>query len=72
MSWPIDPSLLHAGQVVVDLVYHPSETPWMAAARPRGATVANGLGMLVHQAALQLAAWTGLEPPVEAMWGAVA
>ncbi len=67
-AWPIDPTLLSAGQRVVDLVYHPSETPWMAAARARGAIVDNGLGMLVHQAALQLAAWTGLEPPVEAMW----
>jgi shikimate dehydrogenase len=69
--WPIDPSLLHAGQTVVDLIYHPPETPWMAAARSRGATVDNGLGMLVHQAACQLSAWTGLEPPVEAMWAAV-
>jgi len=70
-SWPIDPSLLHAGQHVVDLIYHPSETPWMAAARSKGATVDNGLGMLVHQAALQLVAWTGLEPPLGAMWAAV-
>ncbi len=69
--WPIDPSLLRAGQRVVDLIYHPSETPWMAAARSRGALVDNGLGMLVHQAALQLVAWTGLEPPVGAMWAAV-
>ena len=33
--------------------------------------VANGIGMLVHQAALQLTAWTGLEAPLEAMWAAV-
>jgi shikimate 5-dehydrogenase len=26
--------------------------------------------MLVHQAAAQLAIWTGSEPPVEAMWEA--
>jgi shikimate dehydrogenase len=71
VSWPIDPTLLHAGQHVVDLIYHPSETPWMAAARSKGATVDNGLGMLVHQAALQLVAWTGLEPPLGAMWAAV-
>jgi shikimate dehydrogenase len=70
-SWPLDPSHLHAGQVVVDLVYHPPVTPWMEAARARGASVTNGLGMLVHQAALQLADWTGLEPPVEDMWRAV-
>jgi len=70
-NWPIDPSLLHAGQVVVDLVYHPAETPWMLAARAVGVTVSNGLGMLVHQAALQLESWTGLDAPVEAMWRAV-
>ncbi len=70
-GWPVDPSLLRPGQVVVDLVYHPSTTRWMEAARERGATVSNGLGMLVHQAALQLAAWTGAEPPLGAMWQAV-
>jgi shikimate dehydrogenase len=70
-EWPIDPALLVAGQVVVDLVYHPPLTPWLEAARQRGAVVSNGLGMLVHQAALQLAAWTEVEPPVEAMWQAV-
>ncbi len=70
-KWPVDPSRLGPDQVVVDLVYDPLETPWLAAARARGAHVANGLGMLVHQAARQLAAWTGEEPPVEAMWRAV-
>jgi shikimate dehydrogenase len=70
-SWPVDPVLLHGGQIVVDLVYHPMVTPWLAAARSRGASVANGLGMLVHQAGFQVAAWTGLDPPVEAMWRAV-
>ena len=35
-----------------------------------GATALDGLGMLVHQAAAQLVLWTGLEPPVEAMWQA--
>jgi shikimate dehydrogenase len=70
-AWPVDPAWLRTGQVVVDLVYHPRSTPWMDAARSRGALVANGVGMLVHQAALQLALWTGVEPPVEAMWAAV-
>ncbi len=38
-------------------------------ASARGATVANGIGMLVHQAALQLeTAGRGEEAPVEAMW----
>ncbi len=43
-----------AGQVVVDLVYHPASTPWLRAAQDRGAITHNGLGMLVHQAAAQL------------------
>ncbi len=69
-GWPIDPGLVIPGQLVVDLVYHPPVTSWLAAAQARGAAVTTGLGMLVHQAALQLSAWTGQEPPVEAMWRA--
>lgn len=64
--------LLTPGQVAVDLVYHPLETPWLAGARAQGATVVGGLGMLVHQAAAQIEAWTGRSAPVEAMWDAAA
>ena len=71
-AWPLDPALLGAGQVVVDLVYHPPVTPWLAAARDRGATVANGLGHARPPGRPpDRAGWTGLEPPVEAMWAAV-
>ena len=63
--------LLGPEQVVVDLVYHPRTTRWLAAAAERGATTQGGLGMLVHQAAAQLSAWTGSDPPVAAMWDAV-
>jgi len=68
--FPLDAAYLVAGQVVVDLVYHPAVTPWLLAARERGAVTHNGLGMLVHQAAVQLRFWTGEEPPVAAMWQA--
>jgi len=69
--WPIDPGLLSAGQLVVDLVYHPEVTPWMAAAGRRGAEVANGLGMLVHQAALQPPCGRGtcLPDSTSSWWG---
>jgi shikimate dehydrogenase len=70
-QWALDPELLGPGQLAVDLVYHPAVTPWLEAARARGAEVLNGLGMLVHQAALQLEQWTGQEPPVDAMWRAI-
>ncbi|MHB1712116.1 MAG: shikimate dehydrogenase [Acidimicrobiales bacterium] len=69
--WPLDPSLLVRGQVAVDLVYYPAFTPWLEVARSRGVEVLNGLGMLVHQAALQIAVWTAFDPPVEAMWRSV-
>jgi shikimate dehydrogenase len=66
----VDAGILGPGQVVADLVYHPPITPWLAAAARRGATVVGGLGMLVHQAAGQLECWTGVPPPVGAMWEA--
>jgi shikimate dehydrogenase len=71
-SWLVSPSLVHAGQVVIDLVYAPRPTPWLAAAGAAGATTVDGLGMLVHQAAAQLELWTGLQAPVDVMWRAVA
>jgi shikimate dehydrogenase len=68
---PIDPAALHPHQVVADLVYHPLETPLLAAARAAGAAVADGLGMLVHQAALQVETWSGRPAPVDRMRAAV-
>ena len=67
---PLDVDRLGAGQVVVDLIYHPSVTPLLEAARARGLRTVNGLGMLIHQAAHAFRTWTGEEPPLEAMSGA--
>jgi shikimate dehydrogenase len=63
----VDPDRLRAGQVVVDLVYHPLDTPLLRAARAAGAVGVDGLGMLVHQAALQQLLWTGHSPDVAVM-----
>lgn len=68
---PVDPESLHSGQAVVDLVYHPADTPLLTAARARGALAVNGLGMLLHQAARSFTLWTGEPAPVEAMRAAV-
>ena len=64
---PVDPALLRAGQVVADLVYHPLDTALLVAARAAGATTVDGLGMLVHQAALQQQLWLGALPDVAVM-----
>jgi len=64
---PLDPDRLHAGQVVADLIYHPTTTALLAEARERGAVAVNGLGMLIHQAAHAFRRWVGEEPPLGAM-----
>jgi shikimate dehydrogenase len=69
-QWLVPPVLLHAGQVVTDLVYAPRRTAWLVAAADAGATTVGGLGMLVHQAAAQVELWTGQEAPVDVMWRA--
>ncbi|MGH9114250.1 MAG: shikimate dehydrogenase [Acidimicrobiales bacterium] len=61
------PELLGAGHFVADLIYAPAVTPLLRAARARKAATANGLGMLIHQAARQVAIWTGRPAPLEAM-----
>jgi shikimate dehydrogenase len=53
--------------VVVDLVYDPLETPLLRAARVAGAPAIDGLGMLVHQAAVAFESWTGVAPPLDVM-----
>ncbi len=58
---------LHPGQVVADLVYHPLRTPLLTAAEAAGATPVDGLGMLVHQAALAFELWTGIQAPLGVM-----
>jgi shikimate dehydrogenase len=63
----IDPDALNPAQFVVDTIYHPMETPLLAACRARGIPCTNGLGMLVHQAALAFEMWTGVEAPLDEM-----
>jgi shikimate dehydrogenase len=67
IPFDLELSRLGRGQLVVDLVYSPAATPLLDGARRRGATTANGLGMLIHQAALQFRLWTGEDPPLEVM-----
>ena len=64
---PFDADFVGDGQLVVDLIPNPAITPLMRAARERGARVAGGLGMLVHQGALAFELWTGRPAPFGAM-----
>ena len=60
------------GAGVYDLVYNPFETTLVRQARAAGLHAANGLGMLVNQAAIAFETWTGQPAPLDAMWAAVA
>jgi shikimate dehydrogenase len=50
--------------IVNDIVYAPLETPLLAAARARGNSCVDGLGMLLHQAQPGFEAWFGVKPEV--------
>lgn len=54
-----DPVLLSRKCLVMDLVYNPPETMLIKKSRELGIEAINGLGMLVHQAALSWEIWTG-------------
>lgn len=64
---PLPFSSFRPGQVACDLVYNPPETIFMRRAGQAGATVLNGLGMLLYQGALSFELWTGKAAPVEVM-----
>lgn len=49
-----------------DLVYTPLKTQFLIEAEDRGATIVDGLGMLLHQAAPGFERWFGLRPEVDA------
>lgn len=63
----VDVDRLPAHAYVAETIYHPAETRLLAAARARGLPGSNGLGLLVHQAALSFCAMTGIEAPLEVM-----
>lgn len=58
---------LRPGQVAYDLNYPDPPSPFLADAAVRGATVVDGLEMVVGQAAASLRGWTGIEPDVDVM-----
>lgn len=63
ITWDaLDPSV-----AIVDAVYAPPVTPFLAEAARRGYAHTNGLGMLARQGALAFSRWLGVEPPYEAM-----
>jgi len=69
---PLPHKYLDGGAAVVDAVYRPgAETALVRMARERGANVVTGQRMLLYQGVLAQRLWTGRQPNVEAMDGAL-
>ena len=69
---PIPSEYLDEGRIVCDAVYRPGrETALIREARQRGARVVTGEGMLLYQGVLAQRLWTGREPNVKVMNGAI-
>jgi shikimate dehydrogenase len=67
---PFDVATLRDDARVLDLVYRRGGTPLVRAARGRGLPAADGLAMLVEQAALAFERWFALAPDRPTMWRA--
>ncbi len=67
----VDPTALHKGLAVYDIVYNPPATPLLKEAKKRGIKAANGLGMLLYQGALSFEFFTGKKAPVPVMRAAL-
>ena len=67
----VDPGALGERTAVFDLVYVPPETELTRRVRERGLHAANGAEMLVAQAEIAFARWTGVEGSAAVMREAV-
>lgn len=64
---PIEPKILPEGIALYDIIYNPSPTRLIKAARAKGIHAVNGLGMLLYQGASAFEIWTGKRAPIDAM-----
>ena len=67
---PLDAASISRNALAYDMVYTPSETPFLRCAQQAGARVLGGLWMLIYQGAAAFELWTGKTAPVDVMYQA--
>ena len=70
-SLGLKPSSFKKRHYVYDTIYRPAETELLRVALEAGASVANGLSMLLHQGVRAFELWTGQTAPVAVMRRAI-
>lgn len=68
---PVLERALNGDMVVMDAVYNPLKTRLLKHAEEMGCVTVGGVGMFVHQGAIQFELWTGSAAPLDAMEDAV-
>ncbi len=70
-AMPIPEDAIPSGCICTDAVYNPVDTPFLKAARRRGAKTVSGVGWFVNQGAAAWNLWTGTEMPKDLVRGKV-
>lgn len=65
----LDPDSLRPAMVVADVIPNPPRTQLLCDAQARGATVLDGLAMLVNQGVISISHWTGVDADPAVMRG---
>jgi shikimate dehydrogenase len=68
---PMPREFLREGTTVLETIYNPQKTEFLACAEESGCRVIGGLEMFLWQGAEQIRLWTGLEPPLDVMRRAI-
>lgn len=67
---PVPLAAIGQPALVVDIVYAPEATPFLAAAAQAEMNVLGGLPMLIYQGTLAFEHWTGIRAPIDVMFDA--
>ena len=68
---PVSSRVFQSGSLAYDMMYGKSSTPFLVWAQQHGAQTADGLGMLVEQAAEAFSLWRGIRPDTQAVMAAL-